>query len=122
MTPAALLNRNQALTERLRTLEQRADRCIEVGLERRDARLSQADRLISTLSHQAVLARGFALVAKADGTLIRSAAAIVSGERLGLTFADGKGEAIAVSGEMRAPRRPLKRRSSADPGTQGSLF
>jgi exodeoxyribonuclease VII large subunit len=122
VTPAALLTRNQTLAERLRTLAQRADRCIEVGLERRDARLSQADRLISTLSHQAVLARGFALVAKADGTLIRSAAGIVSGERLGLTFADGKGEAIAVSGEMRAPRRPLKRRAASDPGSQGSLF
>lgn len=122
VTPAALLVRNQTLAQRLRTLAQRADRCIDVGLERRDARLSQADRLISTLSHQAVLARGFALVAKADGTLIRSAAAIVSGERLGLTFADGKGEAIAVSGEMRAPRRPLRRRSATDPGSQGSLF
>jgi exodeoxyribonuclease VII large subunit len=122
VTPAALLSRNQRLGEQLRALEQRADRCIDVGLERRDNRLTQADRLISTLSHQAVLARGFALVAKADGTLLKSAAAIVSGERLGLTFADGKGEAIAVSGEMRAPRRPLRRRSSDPNSQQGSLF
>ena len=58
-----------------------------------------------------------------NGTLIKSAAAIVSGEKLGLTFADGKGEAIAVSGEMKAARRPLRRRSSSDPGSQqGSLF
>jgi len=121
VTPAALLARHQSFRDRLGGLEQRGDRCIEVGLERTRSRIAQADRLLSTLSHQAVLARGFALVADADGTLVKSASAVVAGERLSLTFADGKAEVIAISGEGRA-QRPKPATKSSDPGRQGSLF
>ena len=62
VTPVSLLRRHAFLGEKLAALTQRADRSIDVGLERRDSRLAQVERLIDTLSHQSVLARGFALI------------------------------------------------------------
>ena len=49
-------------------------RLIAVRRELLLGRLAQADRLLNTLSHQAILARGFALVMDADGNLLRRAA------------------------------------------------
>ena len=57
--------------------------------ERLRGQLSQADRLLTTLSHKAVLARGFALVKDADGAVIKHAAEVASGLALSLEFADG---------------------------------
>ena len=47
------------------------------------------------VSYQAVLARGFALVADAEGAPLTTAAAVPAGGRLMLTFADGQVGAVA---------------------------
>ena len=70
-------------------------------LERLRGQLSQADRLLTTLSHKAVLARGFALVKDADGAVIKQAAEVASGMALSLEFADGTADAVATSGTAR---------------------
>ena len=67
-----------------------------------------------------MLARGFALVRGADGTLRRRAAAIVAGERLSLTFGDGTAPAIAGGGGSSIPPKPKPR--PKPPGGQGNLF
>ncbi len=122
--PAALTRRHQAFRERADALQRRADRAVDVALERLVARLVQADRLLSTLSYQAVLERGFAVVANASGEIVRNAAEIAAGERLTLTLADGKANAIATGEAAGRPQRTRlsSKRAPVDPGRQGSLF
>jgi exonuclease VII large subunit len=63
-----------------------------------------------------VLARGFAVVRKADDTPIASAAGISSGDTLNIELRDGQVRVLATSS-------PAKRRTrKADAGSQGDLF
>jgi exodeoxyribonuclease VII large subunit len=124
VTPVSLVRRHELSHERLAALVARADRCIDAGLERRDLALAQVERLIDTLSHQSVLARGFALITDRDGALVKSVQSIAAGEKLTMTFVDGKAEAVATSGDIsnRAQRLRTRSRAAVDPGKQGSLF
>ncbi|MBL8549503.1 MAG: exodeoxyribonuclease VII large subunit [Hyphomonadaceae bacterium] len=99
--------------------------------EKRDA-VAAAGRILETLSHKSVLARGFALVQRADGSLARSAAALQAGDRVKLTFADGE-RAAAIDGEAKPAERgkPIEQATSPEPqpklvkknpADQGSLF
>jgi len=120
VTPAALERRILLATDRLRDFERRADRSVDVRLERLRARPAQAWRLAETLSYQSVLKRGFAVVHGPDGALVRSAAAISAGDRLTLKFGDGEASAIATGGEAIKPKpRPSSPKTRGD---QGSLF
>ncbi|MDH3196075.1 MAG: exodeoxyribonuclease VII large subunit, partial [Hyphomicrobiales bacterium] len=94
-------------------------------------RLAQAGRLLGSYSYQSVLERGFALVRGADGTMIRSAAAIVAGDHLSIRFADGEVGAVADGSDTGTSARPARRkaagpekslRSAKKPGDQGDLF
>ncbi|TIR45360.1 MAG: exodeoxyribonuclease VII large subunit, partial [Mesorhizobium sp.] len=62
LSPAPLARRQKLQADTLAALSRRQDRVISVRLERLRGKLTQADRLLATLSHKAVLARGFALV------------------------------------------------------------
>jgi exodeoxyribonuclease VII large subunit len=73
-------------------------------------------RVLDSVSHRAVLERGFALVRGAGGDLRRSAAAVKPGEALTLVFADG--EALAAAGDGK--QKPQKAKKPAK--EQGSLF
>lgn len=88
------------------------------GFDRRAERLSAASRLLETLSHRSVLSRGFALVTRNDGALVRSADALSQGDALTLTFADG---AVAASVGETAPKRKA-RKEDPEGGEQGALF
>jgi exodeoxyribonuclease VII large subunit len=85
-------------------------------LRERRARLHGLSRQLETLSYNAVLARGFALVRDAAGEPLTRAADIAPGAALSIAFADGQVAAVA---EGEAPRRrtPAKRTT-----TQGSLL
>jgi exodeoxyribonuclease VII large subunit len=78
---------------------------------RAQTRLNGQAKLLETLSYQNVLARGFALVRSADGTMIRRAAQVKSGAALDIEFADAhigaRADASArkVEGEAKAPSR-----------------
>jgi exodeoxyribonuclease VII large subunit len=94
-------------------------------------RLAQAGRLLGSYSYQSVLERGFALVRGADGTMIRSAAAIATGDNLSIRFADGDVGAVADgtdSGGSAKPRRRKTARPKKPAGStrksddQGNLF
>jgi exodeoxyribonuclease VII large subunit len=91
--------------------------------------------LLSTLSYQSVLQRGFALVRDAGGRPVRAASATSASERLELEFRDGRvdAEVLAVhatdAGKSAAPPQPAQpsppgvRRSRGRGGSgQGSLF
>mgnify|MGYP002621957256 FL=1 len=121
VSSAALSRRLAAHGDALRGLAGRADRSVAIAQERRRVQLAQAWRLAETLSHRAVLRRGFALVRDAQGRPVKSAAAIAPGEALAIEFADGGVDVEAKGGEAARPaaRRPAKK---PEPGGQGSLF
>jgi exodeoxyribonuclease VII large subunit len=110
---------------RVAALVERAHRAIDVGLDRRFARLDAAGQLLAAFSYRGVLERGFALVRDGEGRPLRSATSVATGMPLDIEFGDGRVGAIA--GDARsltaAPALVRRRRRSGgdDPG-QGSLF
>jgi exodeoxyribonuclease VII large subunit len=117
-----LLRARKAARDRLGLAARRHDEAAVRGLERLRGRVTQADRLLSTLSHKAILARGFALVTDVSGEVVRRAADIAPGAALGIEFADGKTNAIATSGADAARPRPKPADKPKETGGQGSLF
>ncbi len=110
--------------ENLVNLARRSDRATEVRIGRLGDRLSQAGRLVDTLSYRAVLSRGFVLVHDTSGAPVKRAAALAEGDNVSLEFADGStGAVIAGSGAAPARSRPKAAATGkAGPGGQGSLF
>ena len=123
--PEPVVQRVARASDLLARLDRRRDPALARRVERLKARVAQADRLLATLSHKAILARGFALVTDAEGNLVRAAASVSAGMALELTFADGTAGAVATGGDE-APARPKsaprKPASGGAPGGQGSLF
>ena len=107
LRPRCVTNRIEAGNERVRALAHRLDRCERAHLKSWREQLDGCARLLDTVSHRAVLERGFALVRGADGAIRRRAAAVHAGENLSVVFADSTVEAKAkgaVSGSN--PSRP----------------
>ena len=90
------------------------------GLERQRERLLNLDKLRLSFNPDGPLKRGFARVHKADGALVRSAAALKPGDGVRLVFADGDKGAV-IEGEAPAKPRPAARPAKVAPG-QGDLF
>jgi exodeoxyribonuclease VII large subunit len=104
-------------------------------LARLKDRFEALARLLTSLSYEQVLARGFALVRDGAGNPLVRAAAVEPGGALSIEFADGKVGATADGGPERAspagakqragpPERPgpTGARRSAGPKEQGSLW
>ncbi len=68
-------------------------------LELHDVRLRRLDANLEHLNPQSVLERGYSIVAKENGLLVRSAAEVQAGERLRLAFARGAARARVESKE-----------------------
>jgi len=117
--PIALQVRTE--TRRVDALGRRVETAFVNRTQRAAARLSQAGRLVASLSYHSVLERGYAVVRGAGGRLVGRAAMIASGDRLSIEFADGPAEAVATGGEAARPRARTAHRP-ADPGSQGKLF
>ena len=106
-----------------------AHRAMRTYLDQRAARVERAERLLIAFSYREVLKRGFALVRDDTGRPLHTAAAVASGTRLDIEFADGRGNAVA-DGEGRptppapVPKAAKPRRSGGEGGGggQGSLF
>ena len=97
--------------DRLLRLDRARSRAAQALLAGSRTRLDGQAKLLETLSHQNVLARGFALVRTADGIMIRRAAQVKSGAALDIEFADARIGAHAdasvrkVKDEAKAPPR-----------------
>ena len=76
--------------QRLDALLERARRAVQAGLAVRRARADGLHTRLGALSPLAVLRRGYALVQKPDGSLLRSASQAAPGDPLTLTLADGR--------------------------------
>ena len=85
-------------------------------------------RLQESLSHHAVLMRGFALVRDENGALVRSITQAPSGARLDIEVADGRiaaqvdGAAENPTTDAKSAPRIRKTRGGSSGGGQGSLF
>ncbi|MFM8384177.1 MAG: exodeoxyribonuclease VII large subunit [Actinomycetota bacterium] len=117
--------------EKIRQLRQRADRKINdrvvlemtkvVGLIQRsfasiNSRLMRSSEELThliarvrTLSPQATLDRGYAVVQKVDGSIVRSPKALTKGEELRLRLAEGVAVATATGESSADPTAPVKK-------------
>jgi exodeoxyribonuclease VII large subunit len=94
--------------ERLARLDRARGRSLSALMERSRRRLDSQGKLLSTLGHHNVLARGFALVRSADGSMLRRAVEVRPGAALDIEFADGHVGAHADGREPEA-KEPRKR-------------
>lgn len=79
-----------AARDRLDRLSERARRALEKAVDDRRHRAARLAARLEALSPLGVLARGYSLTHAADGTLVRSAAAVRPGDRLLTRVADGE--------------------------------
>ncbi|RZZ88853.1 exodeoxyribonuclease VII large subunit [Pseudoxanthomonas winnipegensis] len=78
-----------ALAERLAALQARPQAAIGRQLQREALRLTGLARSLEAISPLATVARGYALVSREDGTLVRSTTQVAVGDRLEARLADG---------------------------------
>ena len=103
---------------RVADANRRADRASDQILATNRADIETRARLLKSLSHEAVLERGFALVRDPDGKPLKRAAEVSSGMALSLQFSDGDVQAVAGGGgKPRASKGGAPKAQS-----QGSLF
>ena len=125
---AATRTRIARQNERVISFAGRAERAIGIVLDRRAARLEQGAQLLAAFSYRGVLARGFALVRDGGGHPLHTAAAVSTGMRLDIEFADGRVGAVAGDAKMtpQGEARPVyvrrRRRIVGGDEGQGSLF
>ena len=80
-----------------------ANSAIQNTLQKQSDRLSRAAKLLDAYSYQGVLERGYALVQKESGEVVRSKDGVQAGEGVTLTFADGKRGAV-IDGQVVKPK------------------
>jgi exodeoxyribonuclease VII large subunit len=115
---------NANASQRLASLRMRLGRAVVADLGERRAKLERLRRLGESLSHFAVLRRGFALVRDSRGALVRSKTQAQTGVALEVEVADGRFVVVvAEPGSETVQNRPQKGGKSAKTGGgQGSLF
>ncbi|MFZ5719268.1 MAG: exodeoxyribonuclease VII large subunit [Pseudomonadota bacterium] len=120
-----LLQRPQAVQkERLDRLTVRLEPCIRRRLERLSERLEGLSKLYASVDPDRPLQRGFARVARADGSLVHAGASLSSGEAVAITFGDKVTRRATIDGgdaQPAAPKPARARPKAADP-SQGDLF
>ncbi len=135
LTPSSLIQRLGRSRERLGNLQGRAQEALSNRVLMRRRLLDSHGKLLSSLSYQSVLARGYALVRDVNGQTIRLARSVQPGSALSIEFSDGAVLTEAKSGGSgpASPADPSKQAVKADPktvrvrgspkgGSQGSLF
>lgn len=115
---------NAGAAQRLAAIATRLPRAFCAIIAMRREKLARLGRLQESLSHKAVLARGFALARDEKGALIRSIAQVQSGERVEVEVADGA-FSTRVERDGPLPKKASSNRSARQTkprGGQGSLF
>lgn len=119
--------------ERLAELTMRLPQCFEAGVLHRRRALSAQAQMLTALSYQGVLRRGFALVRNEAGHAVRSVTGLAPGQRLDVELADGNvtaevqaakarhADAATLLSDVPAPVRGSAK-ARKPPGGQGSLF
>jgi len=109
LRPNAILQRITHAHERLAVLDARAMQALSNRVATQRRRLDGHTKLLSSLSYQSVVQRGFVLVRDSEGRTVRQAASLHPGDRLELEFQDGR-----VDAETKAVRLGGREHKSAD--------
>jgi len=120
-----LLQRPQAVQrQRLDTLTARLQPSIRRRLERLSERMEGLSKLYVSVDPDRPLQRGFARVARADGSLVHAGAALAGGEEVAITFGDKvtRQAVIDGAGAPAAAPKPARPRPKAGKPPQGDLF
>jgi len=118
LRPNLLKNRFGHLGERSAALARRLVQAQSTRLRQLSKQLTAAVRVMDSVSFRAVLERGFVLVRGDGGKIRRRAEAVLGGETLALTFADGVRTAVAEG-----PAAAKTKKRAKKPGDeQDSLF
>ena len=120
ISPASLKAEIRTSKQRLRDVAVRARPALQRLIQQRTNALAAEGKLLETLSYQATLKRGYALVRDDAGKLVRSAGPAAKADSLRISFADGDVTATPTGGE--SPPVPPKKPKTAPKGQQGSLF
>ncbi len=94
VTPIHVIRREQ---QRLDALGMRARRAVEGSLGQRRLNLARLASSLAHLNPEGVLARGYSIVQLENGTVVRDAAALNSGDRIGIRFHRGQARAKVES-------------------------
>jgi exodeoxyribonuclease VII large subunit len=94
--------------EQVTSLTERARRCLGAALARADDDISHLSARLLALAPSATLRRGYAIVQRPDGAVVRQAAGVAAGERLTLRFADDQLAVRAEKLTAPAPKKPAK--------------
>jgi len=110
-------------SDRLRGIAERLPRAFGHVVAQKEQRLESLWKLLNTLGHRQVLARGYAIIRDGAGRTLRSAGEVKEGERLGLNFADGIADAVGGRPPAGAGKPPKQVQSEqSGKRAQGSLF
>jgi exodeoxyribonuclease VII large subunit len=93
LSPRVRLDNNR---QWLDLLQGRLDKAMDITFERNKARLAVAQTGLAAVGPLATLARGYAIVRKEGGPIIRSVEEVTSGERLNIQVGDGDFDATAT--------------------------
>jgi exodeoxyribonuclease VII large subunit len=85
----AMREQNSRRTDRIEQLRDRLERAARQRVTGVAQRLALAQRALDAVSPLATLARGFAIVKRADGTVLTDAAAVTVGEEIEASLARG---------------------------------
>jgi exodeoxyribonuclease VII large subunit len=109
----------KALTDTARRARPALDRILNA---KRQAFASEV-KLLETLSYQATLKRGYAIVRDANGKVLRSVKQVADQSEVGLTLADGQIDLSPTAQATKPPKSKAPKPSPKKDGSdQGSLF
>jgi exodeoxyribonuclease VII large subunit len=94
VTPRHVIEREQ---QRLDALGLRVRRAVEGGLRQRQLNLARLTSSLVHLNPEGVLARGYSIVQMENGAVVQDAAALNSGDRIGIRFHRGQAQAKVES-------------------------
>ncbi|MEO0361455.1 MAG: exodeoxyribonuclease VII large subunit, partial [Pseudomonadota bacterium] len=118
--PARLAARREEARTRVDALAARLARIGPERLARDRDRLDRTARMLASLSHQGVLARGYAIL-RSEGAVISSAALVAPGAALAIELKDGEVAAVAAGAAGGVARKESKRKSGTKEQTELDL-
>jgi len=120
-----LLQRPQAVQlQRLTAVSARLKPCLERRLERLSERLTALAKLHASVRPDRPLDLGFALVSRADGSIVHDGASLARGDEVSIKFGDRAVRQATIDAEAAggAPAKPARPRAKSASPAQGDLF
>ena len=124
LTPLLLQRPQMLQREQLGRVAIRLQPAMGRGLERAAERLAALAKLHTSVDPDRPLQRGFARVARADGSLVHAGASLAGGEAVAITFGDKvtRGAVIDGAASGPAPAKAARPKPKAASPPQGDLF